>query len=101
MQHVLVHIDGDLGPIGAWSWSDDHGQLRQFYPQSLDLSISGRARQFIAARPLERSVPDWFLELAAASNASLCDTFEVVHVADDIALVDVVSEYRRAWNANV
>lgn len=101
MQHVLVHTDGDLGPIGAWSYSDDHGNLRQFYPQSLDLAISGRARQFIAARPADRGVPEWFLEMASISTESLCDTFEVVHVADDIALVDIVSEYRRRWNASV
>ncbi len=99
--HVLVHIDCDLGPIGAWSWNADRGQLTQFYPESLDLNISGRARQLLAARPLQVSLPDWFLEIAATTVASLCDKYEVVVVPDNTNLIDIVSEYRRAWHTNV
>ncbi len=50
MQHVMVHVDTDLGPIGAWSYRSDLDTIRQFYPESLDLAISGRARQLMAAR---------------------------------------------------
>lgn len=98
---VLVHIDGELGPIGAWSYDSATDALRQFYPESLDLAISGRARQLIAARPSHVDLATWFLEMAATSQASMCDTYEVVHVPDNTALVEVVSEYRRAWHSSV
>lgn len=96
MQHVLVHIDRDLGPIGAWSYHDH--RLRHFYPQSLDLAISGRARQLMAERT-DVSVPDWFLYLTTL--AGLADDYQFAEADDNSTLVEIISEYRRVWNTTV
>lgn len=96
MQSVMVHIDSDLGPIGAWSFH--HGGLTHFYPESLDLAISGRARQLMAGRRGE-AVPDWFLYMSTVEADT--DVFHTLDVADGTSLVDVITEYRRVWNTTV
>ncbi len=100
MQTVLIHVDTDLGPIGAWSWHPVNG-LRQFYPESLDLSISGRARQLIAERDPEVGIVEHFHDMSVNSFSSALDDYIVAVVADSVTLVDIVSEYRRSWNAAV
>ncbi len=96
MQNVMVHIDSDLGPIGAWSFH--HGELTHFYAESLDLAISGRARQLMAGRR-EHTVPDWFLYISASQVDG--DVFHTLDVADGTSLIEVISEYRRVWNTTV
>lgn len=99
MQNVMVHIDSDLGPVGAWSWHDGYQLLRHFYPESLDLSISGRARQLMAERPPDSSVPGWFHYLATLQSG--LDKYEACDVPDQMQLLEVVAEYRRVWNSTV
>lgn len=99
MQQVMVHIDTDLGPIGGWSFNPQTRKLRHFYPESLDLSISGRARQLMAERPTECHPFQWFTYLATLGGG--LDRYEAVEVADNLTLLDVVTEYRRVWNSTV
>lgn len=94
MQHVLVHIDQGLGPIGAWSYGDDG--LRHFYPESLDASISARARELMAARDADVPVPEW-MDLIADSDPTLLDEYQTLQVHDGIALSVVLAEFRRSW----
>ncbi len=98
MQHVLVHIDLDsgLGPIGAWGYRE--GRLTHFYPESLDPGISARARQYLAARHADVSVPDWFAFLEE-NAASALDEFETVEVHHEMSLPAVLAEFRRTWAA--
>jgi hypothetical protein len=98
MQHVLVHIDQGLGPIGAWSYSTD-GRLRHFYPESLDVGISGRARLLMAQRDQDISVPDW-MDFLAGIDPTMLDEYQALEVDDGIALATVVAEARRAWAAS-
>jgi hypothetical protein len=98
MQHVLVHIDQGLGPIGAWGYSQD-GHLTQFYPESLDVGISGRARLLMAHRTLDVSVPDW-MDFIADSDPTLLDQYQTLEVPDSYPLSAVVADYRRAWVAS-
>lgn len=95
--HVLVHIDLDqgLGPIGAWGYD---GKLTHFYPESLDTAISARARELMAARSLDVTVPEW-MELIADTDPTTMDQFETVEVNDTDALPHVLAEYRKVWNA--
>lgn len=97
MQHVLVHIDQGLGPIGAWSYSKD-GHLTHFYPESLDVAISGRARLLMAQRPTDVDVPEW-MDFIADNDPTLLDEYETVQVTDNIALTAVLAGYRRNWVA--
>jgi hypothetical protein len=99
MQHVLVHTDASLGPIGAWSYQPETQRLTHFYPESLDLHISGRARQLMAERPDETTPSLWFAYMVERSTT--LDAFALVVVGDEVDLVDVVSEYRRVWNTTV
>lgn len=94
MQTVLVHIDQSLGPIGAWGYQDGH--LTHFYPESLDLAISGRARQVMACR--DTDVLDWF-RLVADTEPTMLDEYRIVETEDQVALVHVLSRFRRRWNA--
>lgn len=95
MQHVLVHIDQGLGPIGAWSYAED-GRLTHFYPESLDRSISGRARLLMAQRDDDISVPQW-MDFIADSDATLLDNYQTIEVHDGIALSLILTEFRRTW----
>lgn len=99
MQNVLIHIDHDLGPIGIWAFHHNPSRLTHFYPESLDLTISGRARQLMAERPLLTDTPDWFTYLSTLHPG--LDTYETVDVADELAMIDVLTEYRRVWNTTV
>jgi hypothetical protein len=95
MQYVLVHIDQGLGPIGAWSYSEN-GRLSHFYPESLDVAISGRARLLMAHRTLDVSVPEW-MEFIADSDPTLFDEYQAFEVADSISLTAVLADVRRSW----
>jgi hypothetical protein len=95
MQHVLVHIDQGLGPIGAWSYSKE-GHLTHFYPESLDVSISGRARLLMAHRTLDVQVPEW-MDFIADSDPTLLDTYQTFDVNDGHSLTAVLAEFRRSW----
>jgi hypothetical protein len=97
MQHVLVHIDQSLGPIGAWSYTED-GHLTHFYPESLDVAISGRARLLMAHRTLDVSVPEW-MEFIADSDPTLFDEFQAYEINDTVKLTTVVADARKAWVA--
>lgn len=95
MQHVLVHIDQGLGPIGAWSYTKD-GKLTHFYPESLDVAISGRARLLMAQRHHDISVPDW-MDFLADNGPTMLDDFQTLTVHNDITLNLILSEFRRTW----
>lgn len=95
MQHVLVHIDQGLGPIGAWSYTED-GRLVHFYPESLDPSISGRARLLMAQRDDDITVPEW-MDFIAESDATLLDEYQTFDVNDGISLNLILAEFRRSW----
>lgn len=95
MQTVLVHIDQSLGPIGAWSYTDD-GMLTHFYPDSLDTAISGRARLLMAHRTDDVPVPEW-MALIADSDPTLIDEYQTFETDDDIPLSAVLTDFRRAW----
>ncbi len=97
MQHVLVHIDQDLGPIGAWSYSAT-GTLRHFYPESLDTAISARARELMAARDNNMPVNEW-MDLIAGGEPSLLDDFTTFEVNDELSLPTILADYRRHWTA--
>ncbi len=98
MQHVLVHIDLDsgLGPIGVWGYKN--GRLTHFYPESLSPAISARARDYMAARYTDQSIPEWFAFLEETATSAF-DEFEAVEVNDDVSLPDVLAVYRRTWAA--
>lgn len=98
MQHVLVHIDQGLGPIGAWSYSKD-GKLVSFYPESLDVAIAERARLLMAHRTLDVTVPDW-MDYIADSAQTLLDEYETIIVPDNYSLTGVLAEFRRSWVAS-
>lgn len=93
--HVLVHIDQGLGPIGAWGYLN--GRLRHFYPESLDTHIPARARDLMAQRTLDVSVPDW-MDLIAETGPNPLDDYATVIVNDTDPLPRVLAEYRRIWN---
>ena len=93
MQHVMVHIDPGLGPIGAWGYLD--GDLTHFYPESLELSIPARGRTAMAARGDHLTVPEWFLILSGHPTAQ--DDFKTVEVNDGVSLPAVVAEFRKGW----
>lgn len=93
MQTVLVHIDSGLGPIGAWGFLG--GTLKHFYPESLDVEISARARSAMAARGNDVPVPEWFHQLA--SRTPHLDDYEAIELNDGVSLPAVVAEFRRAW----
>jgi hypothetical protein len=97
--HVLVHIELDqgLGPIGAWGYNS--GRLRHFYPESLDTCIPARARELMAQRTLDVSVPDW-MDLIVDAVSSPLDQFATVVVNDTDALPGVLAEFRRIWNGS-
>lgn len=97
MQHVLVHLDHDLGPIGAWSYSEEG--LKHFYPESLDLAISARARDAMASRPLDTPVPDWFLTVHH-NHVTALDAFDILEVEDEHSLPAILAAYRKGWNEN-
>lgn len=97
MQHVLVHIDHEqgLGPIGAWAFRDGH--LTHFYPESLDPSISARARDYMAGRdPDTATVSQWFGHLNDNKGSAL-DEFHAIEAHDELALPAIVAEFRRYW----
>jgi hypothetical protein len=96
MQHVLVHIDQGLGPIGAWGYTD-RGKLTHFYPESLDVAISGRARLLMAQRHDDVSIPEWMDFLAEAEPTMLDEfqTFSVVNEQQSLSLI--LAEFRRTW----
>ena len=96
MQHVLVHIDQGLGPIGAWSYHDE--RLTHFYPESLDPAISGRARLLMAQRSDDISIPDW-MDLIADGEPTNLDEYQALEIDDDVPLSSVVSQARRSWVA--
>lgn len=98
MQQVLVHIDAGLGPIGAWSFNEGH--LKHFYPESLDTSISARAREAMAGRTIDTSVPEWFAFLAE-QDPTMLDAYEAFTLDQPVELPKILAEYRRQWNANV
>lgn len=97
MQHVLVHIDQSLGPIGAWSYSSA-GTLRHFYPESLDTAISARARELMAARDNNMPVSEW-MDLIAGGEPSLLDNFTSLEVNDELSLPTILADFRRHWTA--
>ena len=94
MQHVLIHIDQELGPIGAWGYL--HGKLVQFYPESLAVEISARAREIMASRDPDTPVPEWF-DLLASNDPTLLDEYKTLEVNDGVSLPAVVAEFRRTW----
>ncbi len=94
-QHVLVHIDQELGPIGAWGYLNGH--LTQFYPESLDVSIPARARELMAGRR-DIPIPDYFA-LLAGCDPTLLDEYRHTKTADGVSLPAIVAEFRRAWKA--
>lgn len=96
MQHVLVHIDKGLGPIGAWSYTD--GALVHFYPDSLDPCIPARARQLMAARNPVVNIPDWFAYLAEHTE-NLLDEYETIDLELPLSTSTVLAEFRRSWSA--
>jgi hypothetical protein len=93
-QHVLIHIDQGLGPVGAWGYLD--GQLTQFYPESLEPFISSRARELMAARR-DITVPEYFA-LLAACDPTLLDDFHTLETSDGVSLPAALAEFRKAWN---
>jgi len=95
MQHVLVHIDQGLGPIGAWSYRDQ--RLTHFYPESLDPAISGRARLLMAQRSDDISIPEW-MELIADGEPTMLDEYQTCELDDDIPLNVVLAQFRRSWS---
>lgn len=95
MQHVLVHIDSERGPIGAWSFNA--GRLRHFYPESLDEAISERARDVMARRDLDTPVPDW-MDFIADRDPTFLDAYQAFDVHDDLSLPAILAEYRRMWS---
>jgi hypothetical protein len=95
--HVLVHIDRGLGPIGAWGYH--HGHLKHFYPESLDVGISARARDLMSRRTTDIPVPDWMDFLADSDSHNMLDQYATVIVNDTDTLPKVLAEYRRLWNA--
>lgn len=95
MQHVLVHIDQSLGPIGAWSIKDD-GTLVHFYPQSLDVAISGRARLLMAQRDEDVTVIEW-MDFIADNDPTLLDEYQTFEVDDTLPLKNVLADFRRNW----
>lgn len=97
MQQVLVHVDLDygLGPVGAWTYRQ--GALRHFYPESLDPQISARARDLMAQRRLDISVPEW-MGLIADQDPNPMDHFQTFEVNDDLPLPAILSEFRKSWN---
>ncbi len=97
MQHVLVHIDQNLGPIGAWSYSST-GVLTHFYPESLDTAISGRARLLMAQRDDDIHIPEW-MDLLADSDPNVMDEFQTLIVNDGISLAQILTDFRRSWTA--
>lgn len=98
MQHVLVHIDLDsgLGPIGAWGFHE--GRLTHFYPESLHPSIPARARDYMAARHPDVTVPDWFDHLEECAHTAF-DEFEAIEVHNGMNLPAILAEFRRSWAA--
>lgn len=97
MQHVLVHIDQGLGPIGAWSF-DAKGALTHYYPESLDTAISSRARLLMAQRSEDISTPEW-MDLISDSEPTMLDEYEAIEVDDGVTLNAVLADYRRTWTA--
>jgi hypothetical protein len=97
MQQVLVHIDHGLGPIGAWTYR--HGALRHFYPESLDPFISARARDLMARRDSDVSIPEW-MDLIADCDPTMLDEFQTFEVNDDLQLPTILGEFRRSWSAS-
>jgi hypothetical protein len=95
MQHVLVHIDSERGPIGAWSFGS--GKLRHFYPESLDEAISERAREVMARRDLDVPVPQW-MDFLADCDPTLLDKYQTLEVNDDLSLPAILADYRRMWS---
>jgi len=95
VQHVLVHIDQGLGPIGAWSYKN--GKLTHFYPESLDVSIPGRARLLMAQRDDDISVPEW-MDFIADSTANLMDEYQAFEINETVPLSTILTEFRRTWS---
>jgi hypothetical protein len=97
--HVLVHIDLDqgLGPIGAWGYSK-YG-LRHFYPESLDVEISARARNLMAQRDNDTPVTEW-MDLIADADPTPLDSWRVIEADDNDPLPIVLSDFRRTWMAS-
>lgn len=95
MQHVLVHIDQGLGPIGAWSYQN--GALKHFYPQSLDTAISARARELMASRGHDITVIEW-MDLIADNEPTMLDEYQTVEVHDALNLPTILAEFRRHWS---
>lgn len=96
MQHVLVHVDLDhgLGPIGAWSFN---GKLRHFYPESLDVAISSRAREVMAQRAHDITVPEW-MDLMADGDPSPLDEYHAFDITEEASLPTILAEFRRRWS---
>lgn len=98
MQHVLVHIDQGLGPIGAWSYTQDH-KLTHFYPESLDVGISGRARLSMAQRDPAISIPRW-MDILSDTEPTMLDEYQTIEVDDHMPLTQILAEFRRLWVAS-
>ncbi len=100
MQHVLIHIDVDmgLGPIGAWSYHNE--RLVHFYPDSLDVQIAARAREVMALRDLDIPVPDWFAFLAGQMPTAY-DEYNTLIVETPLTLPSILADFRRHWYADV
>src|ERR1700759_4503880 len=96
MQHVQVHIDTGLGPIGPWSYNE--GAPVHFYPDSLDVSIPARAREAMASRDPSISVPDWFA-IMCGHHCNQLDDFETIAVDKPLSLPAILADFRREWNA--
>jgi 3-hydroxy-3-methylglutaryl CoA synthase len=97
MQHVLVHIDQGLGPIGAWSYGS--GALTHFYPESLEPAISARARELMATRDNDMPVAEW-MDLIAGSEPTLLDEFQAFEIHDGVSLPAILAEFRRSWTSS-
>lgn len=98
MQYVLVHIDQNLGPIGAWSYRED--RLTHFYPESLDPAISGRARLLMAQRSHDITTPDW-MDLIADGEPTMLDEYQAFEIDDeDMPLNAILVQVRKAWAAS-
>lgn len=95
MQHILIHIDQSLGPIGAWSY-DTHGHLTHFYPDSLDTAISARARELMAARDNTMAVPEW-MHLIAGTEPTLLDEYQTFETNEGQPLNHILADFRRSW----
>jgi hypothetical protein len=96
MQHVLVHIDQGLGPIGAWSYRQN--RLTHFYPESLDPSISGRARLLMAQRQDDITIDEW-MDLIADTEPNMLDEYTAFDIDDDVPLNVILAQFRRTWTA--